>query len=177
MIPEPLHPALVHFPIALAILLPFGVLAALFVIRRGARPRPVWAGLVIAAAILFGSAFASVKTGEAQEELVEDVLASEQPLHDHEESAERFLILAGVVLALSPLGLLSGRAGSAGRAAMAVGSVALFAAIWPVGESGGDLVYRHGAAQAHVMSGSMNVGSATPEAARTSRRDGGRTDR
>lgn len=166
MIPEPLHPALVHFPIALAILLPFGILAGLFLIHRGARPRPVWAGLVIAAAVLFGSAFASVKTGEAQEERVEDVVASERPLHDHEEAAERFLIISGVVLALATLGLVNGRVGTAGRAAMAVGSIVLVVAVWQVGGSGGDLVYRYGAAQAHVPSSSRTADAIAPSAIR-----------
>jgi uncharacterized membrane protein len=158
MIPDPLHPAIVHFPIVLAVLLPFAAVVALLSIRRGAPARKVWPVLVVLAALLFGAAFVSVRTGEAQEERVEDVLASERPLHDHEESAERFLVLAGIVFALSPIGLLKGRAGVAGRVALGVGSLALVAAIWPVGTTGGELVYEHGAAQAYV-GGTSAVGA------------------
>jgi hypothetical protein len=60
------------------------------------------------------------------------------------------------VFALSPIGLLKGRAGTAGRVALGVGSVALVAAIWPVGNTGGELVYEHGAAQA-CMGGASSV--------------------
>lgn len=150
MIPEPLHPAIVHFPIVLALLLPIVAAATLLWIRRGAPARRVWPVLVVLAALLFGAAFFSVRTGEAQEERVEDVLVSEEPLHEHEEAAERFLVLAGIVFALSPLGLLKGRAGTAGRLALGVGSLALLVAIWPVGTTGGELVYEHGAAQAYI---------------------------
>ena len=47
MIPEPLHPAVVHFPIVIAIFLPLVALAALAYIRRGVdgrraeNPKPV----------------------------------------------------------------------------------------------------------------------------------------
>lgn len=156
MIPEPLHPAIVHFPIVLAILMPVVAAVALLLIRRGAAARKVWPALIAMAALVFAAAFVSIRTGEAQEERVEDVLVSEQPLHDHEEAAERFLVLAGIVLAVSPIGLLKGRAGATGRAAVGVGSLALVAAIWPVGTTGGELVYEHGAAQAYV-GGATNV--------------------
>lgn len=174
MIPEPIHPALVHFPIVLAVLLPFAAAGALVAVRRGARKRPVWSLAVVMAAVLFGAAFASVKTGEAQEEVVEDVLVSEEPLHEHEEAAERLLVLAGIVLALSPIGLLAGRAGTAGRAATTVASLALAAAAWPVGTSGGELVYRHGAAQAWVETASRNAdaGAAEPGTAHDEHDDG-----
>lgn len=157
MIPEPLHPAVVHFPIVLALLLPVAIAAGLLFIRRGARVRPVWSVMVALSALLFAAAFVSVRTGQAQEDVVEDALASERPLHEHEEAAERFLILSGILLAVSPIGLLAGRSGATGRAAVAVGSLALVVAIWPVGESGGELVYEHGAAQAYVGSAARNA--------------------
>jgi hypothetical protein len=40
---------------------------------------------------------------------------------------------------------------------MGVGSLALVAAVWPVGATGGGLVYEHGAAQAYV-GGASSVG-------------------
>jgi len=42
MLPNPLHPAVVHFPIVLALLLPIFAIGALWTIRRGARPRRAW---------------------------------------------------------------------------------------------------------------------------------------
>jgi len=41
-IPSPLHPAVVHLPIALAVLVPAFAVAALWAIRRGARPLRAW---------------------------------------------------------------------------------------------------------------------------------------
>lgn len=42
MLPNPLHPAVVHFPIVLAVLLPLFVIGALWAIRRGAAPLRAW---------------------------------------------------------------------------------------------------------------------------------------
>ena len=51
MLPDPLHPAVVHFPIVLMVLLPFVAASALWAIRRGARPVRAWAVPVGAAAL------------------------------------------------------------------------------------------------------------------------------
>ena len=38
IIPNPLHPAIVHLPMAIVVLLPLTVIGAIWVIRRGAAP-------------------------------------------------------------------------------------------------------------------------------------------
>ena len=99
--------------------------------------------------MLAGSAWLAVETGEAQEERVERVVR-ERFLEEHEQAAERLLALAALGFVVSGAGLLGGRAGGLGRAATAAaGAVALAAAV-SVGHSGGELVYRHGAADAYV---------------------------
>ena len=40
MLPDPLHPAVVHFPIVLVFLVPIAAVLAVWVIRRGAFPSP-----------------------------------------------------------------------------------------------------------------------------------------
>jgi uncharacterized membrane protein len=160
MIPQPLHPAIVHFPIVLAFLLPVAVIGAIIALRRGVRARFAWGVVTALALALFASAFVSLKTGEAQEEAVEDVLTSEQPMHAHEEAAERFLALAGLTLALAPLGLLKGRFGQTGRAVFAVSALALLPAVYSVGHSGGKLVYQYGAGQAYTASTTAQVTTA-----------------
>ncbi len=148
MLPEPLHPAVVHFPIVLMILLPLFALGALLAIRRGSRPR-LAGGLPLAvSAALAASALAAVRTGEAQEAKVEDVVG-ERALHVHEEAAERFQILAGVLLLVAATGMAGGRVGAAGRWLTVVGSVGVALAGVQVGSSGGELVYEHGAASAY----------------------------
>lgn len=153
MLPDPLHPVVVHLPLALAVLFPLIVLGAIWAISRGAHARSVWAVPVIAVALLVGSAWVALETGEDEEERVEEVLASEEPLHEHEEAAETFLLLSGLVGVIGLGGLTGGRVGSVARWLTAAGSVVLVASAVQVGSAGGDLVYEHGAAQAYVSSG------------------------
>lgn len=149
VLPDPLHPALVHFPIVLMILLPLAAAAAMIAIRRGAAPRRVWLLPLVTAAALSGSAWVAVETGEGEEETVE-ALVPESSLHGHEESAERFLLLSAAVLALTAAGLFRGTAGWAARGGALAGSLALAALGAQVGHSGGTLVYRDGAAAAYA---------------------------
>lgn len=151
MIPEPLHPAVVHFPIVLAFLLPIFALGTLWAIRRGASHLRAWALPVALAGALALSAWVAVETGEAQEDRVESVLA-EGVLHEHEEAGERFLVLAGVLFLVTGVGLLPGTVGTAGRVVGTAGTVALLVAAIQVGAAGGELVYEHGAASAYVES-------------------------
>lgn len=154
MLPDPMHPAVVHFPIVLAVLLPPVAAAALIAIRRGARPGPAWAMAVGTAALLALSSWVAVRTGEDQEDAVESVVA-EGVLHDHEEAGERFLLLSGIVLVVVAGGLLPGVAGRAARGLGTAAAVALLVAGWQAGHSGGELVYRHGAASAYASTGSV----------------------
>jgi uncharacterized membrane protein len=149
MIPDPLHPAVVHFPIVLVVFLPIVALASLWVIHRGARARAVWAVPVVVAALLAGSAWVALRTGEVEEDRVEHVV-SEAALHAHEEAAERFLVLSGVLLLVAASGLAGGALGQAGRLLTTAGALVLMVVGIQVGHAGGELVYRHGAASAYV---------------------------
>lgn len=160
MIPNPLHAAVVHFPVVFAMLLPLVAAVALFAIRRGGGIRQWWGITVAVMLALAVSAFAAVRTGEAEEDRVERVVG-EQPLHSHEEAAERFLLLSGALLAIGAAGLLPKRTGSAFRLLGSVATVGILVAGWQVGHSGGELVYRHGAAAAYG-SGATREAQAAP---------------
>lgn len=149
MLPNPLHPAVVHFPVVLAFLLPLFALGAIWMIRRGARAPRAWSIPLAVGAALALASWAAVETGEAQDERVERVVA-QQPLSAHEEMAETFLTASTVLLLVAAAGLIPGVAGRAARVLTAAGSVALVALAARVGHSGGELVYRHGAAAAYV---------------------------
>jgi uncharacterized membrane protein len=149
VLPDPLHPAVVHFPVVLVVLLPLVVLGALWAIRRGVAPGRAWAVPVFTAALLAVSAWAALKTGEGQEDRVEEVVP-EQALHAHEEDAERFLALSGVLVVIMSAGLIRGRVGRAARVVATAGAFGLVVAGVAVGHSGGELVYTHGAASAYV---------------------------
>jgi uncharacterized membrane protein len=149
MVPSPLHPAVVHFPIVFAVLLPVAALLALLFIRRGAAPLRAWAFPLAIAVGMTGSAWVALQTGEAEEEKVEAYVA-EAAIHEHEEAAERFLLAGGIVTLVAGAGLLSGVLGSAARIVATAGTVVVLLAGVQVGKAGGELVYEHGAAQAYV---------------------------
>lgn len=149
MLPDPLHPAVVHFPMVLVFLVPIAAVLAVWVIRRGADARRIWAIPLTLAAMLALSAFVAVRTGEAEEERVEAVVP-EAAMHSHEEAAERFLVLSGVLLLIAGAGLFRGDFGRAARLVTVVGSLGLVVAGIDVGEEGGELVYEHNAGSAYV---------------------------
>lgn len=163
MLPNPLHPAVVHFPIVLAFLLPLFAIGALVAIRKGARARRAWSLPLAIGAALTLSSWVAVETGEDQDERVERVV-SEQPLETHEERAELFLTLSGVVLLVSATGLAGGVVGRAGRITATAGAFALVVAGAMVGHSGGELVYKHGAASAYAPNPAASSAAAAASA-------------
>ena len=146
----PLHPMVVHFPIVLSVLLPLFAFGALWIAnRRGQSGARMWILPAVLAVALAGSAFAAMRTGENEEERVENVVA-ENVLHQHEEAAERFLAIAAVVALVGLLGFVRGTAGSAARLVATAGSLVILLAGFQVGKAGGELVYEHNAASAYV---------------------------
>jgi uncharacterized membrane protein len=151
MLPDPLHPAVVHLPIALAVLMPLIAAGAIAAIARGFLPTRAWWAAVALQVALVGSAWLALETGEADEDRVERVVA-ERYLDAHEEAAEWFLAVSGAAAVLMAVGLLAGRTGRIGRVAGALGSLVVLATAVRVGHLGGELVYRHGAANAYAES-------------------------
>ena len=99
--------------------------------------------------LLVGSGWLALETGEEEEDRVERIVA-EDLIEEHEEAAERFMVLAGIGLLATGAGLLSGRRGSIGRAVGAATTIVVLAAGVSVGHLGGELVYKHGAANAYL---------------------------
>ncbi|HEY8493431.1 MAG TPA: DUF2231 domain-containing protein [Myxococcota bacterium] len=150
-IPDPLHPAVVHFPIAIAALLPVVLALAAFLTAR--RPcRRVWSVVLLLHLIGAGGAWLAGQTGHEQEERVEQALgdALEQPIHEHEEKAEALIIAFWATLVVTAAGLLRGSIGAVARVAAVAGGIVLAVLAVQAGGSGGELVYRHGAASAYV---------------------------
>jgi hypothetical protein len=159
MTPEPLHPAVVHFPIVFAVVLPILAVVAVWRIHDGA-PVRTWGTVVLLALLAFGSGFAASRSGEAEEDRVEDVLASEDPLHEHEEAAEFFLLMSGVTAGLAVLGFAPGLIGRSARILALLAAIGSAGAVGRVGFLGGELVFRHGAAAAYVAEGQRGSGAA-----------------
>jgi uncharacterized membrane protein len=147
-LPSPLHPLVVHMPIALTILLPLFAIGALIAIRRKARVRVAWGLTIAMLALLLGSGWAALQTGEIEEERVERFV-NEDAVEEHEEAGKQFVYAAGAVLLLSGVGLIGGPTGAAARVVVTLATVALVGMGYNVGHSGGRLVYGGGAGQAY----------------------------
>jgi uncharacterized membrane protein len=162
MLQGPLHPAIVHLPIALAVLLPLMALAGLVAIRSAWLPRRAWSGVVLLAGLLVLGSWAALETGEQEEERVERVVA-EDFIEAHEEAAEVFAVLGMAVFLAAAVGLAAGRRGEVARTLSVVLALALLAAGFRVGQLGGELVYVHGAANAHVDVGVVTTRGSSDE--------------
>ena len=116
-------------------------------------------------ALLLGSGLVATRTGEAEEERVENVV-QESALHHHEELADQFVWAAGLTLGTHRS--RARRPASGGSAAALVSSVVAATIVVAalglrVGHAGGQLVYVHGAASAYAQP------SAKPDAHRDDR--------
>jgi uncharacterized membrane protein len=149
MLPNPLHPAVVHLPMALAVVIPALAFLGAWLIHKSLLPARSWILIVFLQVLLVGSGWLALETGEDEEDRVERIV-SEDLIEAHEEAAERFLLLGGIGLLVGGAGLLSGQRGAAGRIAGTVATVVVLVAAVSVGHLGGDLVYRHGAATAYL---------------------------
>ena len=148
MLPDPLHPAVVHLPIAIAVLLPFATGLAALAIRAGWLERRAWSLVLLLHLAGAGSAWWAEETGHDQEERVEKVVP-ERPIHEHEEAGEWLALVMGATALVTAVGLLGGRVGALARGVAVLGALAVLAASYQTGRSGGALVYEHDAARAY----------------------------
>jgi uncharacterized membrane protein len=142
--PEPLHPAVVHFPIALLLLGALLAVAAVFFRRWHL---PLFAAIVLSLGAI--GAVAAAITGEDEEERVEHAIPSAEPvLEEHAEWGEgaRNAGIVAALLAVAAVVMVRKRLG--GRILSVSAAVAALVAGYYVaqaGHFGGELVYRHGA--------------------------------
>ena len=147
----PFHPALVHLPLGIAMLLPLLALAATVAIRKGWVSRKAWWGIVGLQVMMLGGAFAAYNTGQKEKDLVGGIV-DDAPIEAHEEAAEQFFIATGALLAVSiGAAMVPARRAATGAHLLVTGLSALLLLMGArVGHLGGRLVYVHNAAQAHL---------------------------
>jgi hypothetical protein len=147
----PLHPAIVHVPLGLAMVLPLIAAGFAWAIWTGrVRPRAFLA-VVALQALLVGAGFVSMRSGEAEEEKVETVVEKAM-IHEHEGRAEQFVYGAAATLVIGLLAVFL-RKPSLTRPLVALAvlaSVVVAALGVRTGQAGGELVYVHGAASAYT---------------------------
>jgi hypothetical protein len=147
----PLHPAVVHVPLGLAMVMPLIAAGFAWAIWTGRLPARAWLAVVVLQALLVGSGFVSMRLGEAEEDRVETVVEKAM-IHEHEEHAEQFVYAAAATLLLGVLAVAL-RTPSLTRPLVAlavVATVAVAALAVRAGQAGGELVYVHGAASAYT---------------------------
>ena len=145
----PLHPAVVHLPLALALLLPPAALGAAWALWTGRLRARAWFAVVALQALLLAGGLVARQTGSSDEERVEAVV-QESAIERHEALADQFLWMAGAaLLVMLVVPFAPGPALARGAAVAAVfATVVVLGAGYRVGHAGGELVYVHGAASA-----------------------------
>ena len=147
----PLHPAVVHVPVGLAFVIPLVAAGLPLAFFRGLLPRAAWAVLVGLQLVLVGGGLVAIRTGEAEEERVEKVVA-EAHIEEHEEAGKLFVggAAAVLVVAIALLFVKKDSARALGAAVVTALSLGVTFLAYRAGEEGGELVYEHGAASAYA---------------------------
>jgi uncharacterized membrane protein len=145
----PLHPQFVHFPLALSVIIPLLAVAIMVMIKQKAFSPMVW-GLVIGLQVLTtATGYLSMNLGESEEEVVEKVVEKKY-ISEHEERAEVFVAfsVAATVISIIVVFLKA----ELQLYCMLLSFVLMLAqgfTAYRTGESGGELVYVHKAANAY----------------------------
>ncbi len=147
----PLHPAVIHLPLGLAVILPLIVGAMAYALWREEIPRKAWALALALQGILVATVWAGMRAGAADLQKVQILVPSAQ-LQAHEAAAHALFTgsLVGLVVFAAVFAFRSAAARRAATVAAALASIAVAClALW-VGRAGGSLVYTYGAAEAHA---------------------------
>lgn len=147
----PLHPQIVHIPIALAVILPMLSLGVILAWARGVFPRSVFVIVVVLQAVLAGGAIAASRTGEAEEHEVEEIVGHDAI--EHHEEAGNLLVISSIVLLLLGIPVLRIADERRARLLASVVTVGMCVSAWfayEAGHHGGELVYELGAAEAYT---------------------------
>jgi uncharacterized membrane protein len=153
----PLHPIVVHFPIALAFLLPLLSILFAFFIKTQKMKGSMWLIIVGLHIFTVGAGYLALETGEREEDRVAKVVDKDL-ISDHEKYAEIFVGVTVVATVISVVAffLQTNIQFYAQLANVLVLLVAAFFA-YETGEHGGDLVYKHGATRAYELNLSGDV--------------------
>jgi uncharacterized membrane protein len=141
--PDPLHPAVVHFPICLIFL---GTLLSVLTIftRRGALPQFAAFILVLAAA---AAQFAVITGGEETDDVIQRMPDSRPLIYQHAEWGERTRTVAVVAACSAVVALFFFKARAFRRVMAFVTTIIAAGACYCVieaAEKGGEMVYHHG---------------------------------
>ena len=152
------HPKVVHIPMALGMLMPLIAGGIAFAWWRKWLTHRAWVLAAALQALLLASGVVALQTGEAEEDRVERIVP-ERVIEGHEEAAEVFVWASGAVLGAMLLSLVTvrRREGLPLAAVAVTGTLVVLALGYRTGQSGGALVYQHGAAVAYAHPGAQTA--------------------
>lgn len=146
----PLHPAIVHLPIALTFILPVLILIFAWAIKAGKMSKEMWLVIVGLQVLVTVSGYVSLETGETDEEKV-GVIVGKELIHHHEESAEIFTGMTVISLAAGiVVWFLQPAIQDKARFAVVLISLLPVFFAFRTGKMGGEIVYRFGGGSAHA---------------------------
>lgn len=153
----PLHPMMVHFPMAITFILPILVLVFAFMIKMNKMSAKSWLVIIGLQLAVVVSGYVALETGENEEVAVGKVL-SKDLIHEHEEAAEIFVGSTVIALALSVAAFFLRKelSFSVKLGVACIGLISCYLA-YRTGLLGGELVYKHGAAAAYSDEGPANL--------------------
>jgi uncharacterized membrane protein len=147
----PFHPIIVHFPLAITFLLPVLVLIFALMIKSNKMSQKAWLIIIGLQVLTTATGYISLESGEEAEEVAERVV-QKKVIHEHEERAEIFVgsTVLALILSIAAFFLRKEIQYLVQLGICLVTLVSCFLA-YRTGESGGELVYRYGAASAYAQ--------------------------
>ena len=144
----PLHPVIVHFPVALTLFFLFLYPVLILWIGQKEDRQKTWAVVPALSLLLVLLSYGALFTGEQDEELVEEVV-SHEAMEAHEHAAEYFFYFTWVPFLISLAGIKPWKGRRPARWMAVLAQVALVFFMLDAAHKGGLLVYKEGAARAH----------------------------
>ena len=154
----PLHPMIVHFPMAITFILPVLIFIFAYMIKINKMTPKAWLIIVGIQLLVVVTGYISLETGETEEPTVQRVV-SKNLIHDHEEAAEIFVGSTVLALVLS-IGAFFLRKEISFLVMLGIGAMSLVSCYlaFQTGTLGGELVYKHGAASAYGIEQKVEEG-------------------
>ena len=150
---SPLHPALVHLPLGIAIVMPFVTGFVFYLIRSEMLPQRGWWVVLVLQLFLVAGGAAALQTGEGAEEAVEKNV-TEEVIEAHEEAAKIFMGISVLTLIVIGAGLMDSSFRSTLQGFSVVLLLGALGAGMFAGKKGGEIVYKHkGVCDCNVLPG------------------------
>jgi len=146
----PFHPSVVHLPIVISFILPILILIFSLMIKKNAMGAKAWLVIVGLQFFTTGTGYLALETGEVEEDVVERIVAKKL-IGEHEEAAELFVgsTVIALVLGISAFFIRREFQFKIQMALVLISFISAYLA-FRAGKLGGELVYKHGAAQAYI---------------------------